>query len=588
MIAPEFIDQLLSRVDIVDVVDRCVPLKKAGQNYLACCPFHKEKTPSFTVSPNKQFYHCFGCGAHGSAIGFVMEYQGLSFVDAVQQLASSVGMQVPQSQQADPVRMQQQRQRRASLEQLLAQAAQFYKQQLKQSSPAIAYLKQRGLTGQIAAQFGLGFAPEDRQSLKTVVDDYEDERLVESGLVIAADEQSSRRDRFRGRVMFPIRNQRGIIIGFGARIIGKGEPKYLNSPETPLFEKGHELYGLYEARQEIRARNSVLVVEGYMDVVALAQYGIGYAVAALGTATTAEHIKKLLRHADDVYFCFDGDNAGRKAAWRALENSLPMLQDGKALHFLFLPAEHDPDSFIREFGAETFEQKLFNESMTLSAYFVQELTRRSAMDTPEGRADMMRQAAPLLAQIAAPALAFLIRQRLAELAGVALDDFERLTGQAAPTVKGGKREYRLPTFSNRPAYASLVRQQIVRLMNNPGWAEDVALPDSLPLFDELACLAALAETVQHSDGVPSSARLLECMRGTPYESLLQTIMQQRIVEPDEFENQGDEARLSFRQGNQKLLAMLSAEQLESLIDKSQHEALSDAEKHLLLKLLSSK
>lgn len=588
MIAPEFIDQLLSRVDIVDVVDRYVPLKKAGQNYLACCPFHKEKTPSFTVSPSKQFYHCFGCGAHGSAIGFVMEYQGLSFVDAVQMLAAGVGVQVPQSQQIDPQRAQQQRQRRASLEQLMLQAAQFYKDRLKRSSQAIGYLKQRGLTGQVAAQFGLGYAPEDRQALAAAVENYNDDRMVESGLVIAADEQSSRRDRFRGRIMFPIRNQRGTIIGFGARIIGKGEPKYLNSPETPLFEKGHELYGLYEARQEIRSRNCVLVVEGYMDVVALAQHGINFAVAALGTATTAEHIKKLLRHADDVYFCFDGDNAGQKAAWRALENSLSMLQDGKALHFLFLPAEHDPDSFVREFGAEAFEHKLFNESMALSAYFVQELTRRSVMETPEGRADMMRQATPLLAQISAPALGFLIRQRLAELAGVSLDDFERLTGQTNQVAKGGRRDFRLPKTSHRPACVPLVRKQIIWLINNPVWAEDVVLPDSLPLSDELACLAVLAETAQQQDTVPSSAQLLESVRGTPYETLVYDILHQVVVDPDEFDHPGDEARLSFRQGNEKLLTMLRAEQLENLIEKSQHEALSDSEKHLLLQLLSSK
>jgi DNA primase len=385
--------------------------------------------------------------------------------------------------------------------------------------------------------------------------------------------------------MFPIRNQRGAIVGFGGRVLGKGEPKYLNSPETPLFEKGRELYGLYEARQAIRDKNRVLVVEGYMDVVALAQFGIGYAVAALGTATTAEHVKKLLRHADAVYFCFDGDAAGQKAAWRALENALPMLVDGKALHFLFLPAEHDPDSFVREFGAEAFEKQLLEESLPLSAYFARELTRRVDMNTPEGRADLIRQATPLLAQIAAPALAFLIRQRLAELAGVSSDAFDQLTGRAKPAPRGGKREYRLPAESNRQINTPIARKQIKWLLMNPDWSRDVQIPDSMVLSDELACLAMLAETVEQHVEPLSTAQLIESVRGTPYEGLVDSVLQQAMEDPAEFDAPSNEARTQFQEGNDKLLKILRNSQLERLKQKDRSEGLSPQEKRLLLELL---
>ncbi|MCW3479836.1 DNA primase [Neisseriaceae bacterium JH1-16] len=587
MIPQDFIDQLLSRVDIVDVIDRYVPLKKGGQNYLACCPFHKEKSPSFTVSPSKQFYHCFGCGAHGSAIGFVMEYQGLGFIDAVKLLAEGIGMPVPEVRSANPEAARAARERQMSLEESLVLAAKYYKQQLKSSPQAVAYFKGRGLTGDVAAHFGLGYVPDEWQPLAAVFRDYQDEKLVEAGLVIAGDE-GKRYDRFRGRVMFPIRNQRGAIVGFGGRVLGKGEPKYLNSPETPLFEKGRELYGLYEARQAIRDKNRVLVVEGYMDVVALAQFGVGYAVAALGTATTAEHVKKLLRHADAVYFCFDGDAAGQKAAWRALENALPMLVDGKALHFLFLPTEHDPDSYVREFGAEAFEKQLVEESLPLSAYFVRELTRRVDMNTPEGRADLIRQATPLLAQIAAPALGFMIRQRLAELAGVSVDDFEQLTGQAKPAPRGGKREYRLPAESNRQINTPIARKQIKWLLMNPAWSRDVQIPDSMVLSDELACLAMLAETVEQHVEPLSTAQLIESVRGTPYEGLVDSVLQQAMEDPAEFDAPSDEARTQFQEGNDKLLKILRNSQLERLKQKDRSEGLSAQEKRLLLELLLPK
>jgi len=336
MIPQSFIADLLNRVDIVDVVGRYVPLKKGGANLMGLCPFHNEKSPSFTVSPTKQFYHCFGCGVNGSAITFLMEYGGMGFVEAVKDLAQAVGLSVPEEYGTDDGR------RRdgpdfAALSDLLERANRFYRDRLKSERSAIDYLKGRGLTGDVARQFGLGYAPYEWNALENIFGaDYGGKALLDAGLVIDG-EKGRRYDRFRGRVTFPIRNTRGALIGFGGRVIGVGEPKYLNSPETPLFEKGRELYGLFEARQAIRAAGRVLVVEGYMDVVALAQHGVGHAVATLGTACTPAHVQKLVRQTDHVIFCFDGDAAGRRAAWRALENSLPLVADDKKFSFLFLP-----------------------------------------------------------------------------------------------------------------------------------------------------------------------------------------------------------------------------------------------------------
>ncbi|OHX12912.1 DNA primase [Chromobacterium sphagni] len=582
MIPQDFIDQLLSRVDIVDVVDRYVPLKKGGQNYMACCPFHKEKSPSFTVSPSKQFYHCFGCGAHGSAIGFVMEYQGIGFVDAVKLLAEGIGMQVPNERVVNPEASRKAREKQVSLEQLMQLANDFYRRELKSGPNAVAYCKGRGLSGEIAARFGLGYAPDGWQNLEAITDNYQDEKLVEAGLVIVAEDSGRRYDRFRDRLMFPIRNQRGAIVGFGGRVLGKGEPKYLNSPETPLFEKGRELYGLYEARQAIRDKNRVLVVEGYMDVVALAQYGVGYAVATLGTATTGEHVRKLLKHADQVYFCFDGDKAGLKAAWRALENSLPQLVDGKSLSFLFLPSEHDPDSYVREFGTDAFEQLLEQESLPLSVYFTRELCREVNLSTPEGKADLIRRAAPLLAQISAPALGFIIKKRLAELAGVEVDEFDMLTGgkPRAERSRSGRRDYKLPAESQRQINTTMVKKLIKWLLMNPGWAGDVQLPDSMALSDELACFAMLAERVQEHGEEPNTAQLIEGLRGTPYEGLIDSVLQQAMQDPDEFADPSEDDRQLFQDGNAKLLKMLHAAQLERLKLKDRHEGLTSEEKAL--------
>ena len=346
LIPNDFIQTLLSRVDIVEVVDRLVPLKKAGANYVACCPFHGEKTPSFTVSPTKQFYHCFGCGAHGTAIGFLMEYSQKSFPEAVEELARDAGLTVPRVERSGE---KERREEAADLTEQLLIAAKFYRVQLKESQRAIDYLKGRGLTGTIAAHYGIGYAPDAWQSLDQAFPDYSDPSLDAAGLVVRG-ESNKRYDRFRDRVMFPIHDVRGRVVGFGGRVLDRGEPKYLNSPETPVFSKGRELYGLFQARQAIRDAERVVVVEGYMDVVALAQHGVGYAVATLGTSTTAVHVQKLFRLTDSVVFCFDGDNAGRKAAWRALENALPALADGKNAQFLFLPDGEDPDDFVRKRG----------------------------------------------------------------------------------------------------------------------------------------------------------------------------------------------------------------------------------------------
>jgi DNA primase len=437
LIPDSFIQDLLARVDVADVVGRYVQLKKGGINLLGLCPFHNEKSPSFTVSPTKQFYHCFGCGAHGSAITFLIEHTGASFPEAVRTLASAVGMSVPEEnrspgQQAASVR------RREEVSQhtkVLETAQTHYLAQLRETPAAIRYLKQRGLTGEIAKEFGLGWASSDRQALAKVFSRYDDALLVESGLVIES-EDGRRYDRFRERVMFPIRNVKGEIVGFGGRIIGKGEPKYLNSPETPVFSKGNELYGLFEARTAIRSEGCVIVVEGYMDVVGLAQLGLRNAVATLGTATTPVHIQKLLRSSDKIIFSFDGDGAGRRAAWRALQSCLPLLRDDISIRFLFLPAEHDPDSYIRQFGEEAFRACLA-ESDALSTFFLNELGSRHALKEVEGRSALVHEARPLLALIPQITLKVQLQNEFGRLAQLTPEELTALLEkEVAPALIG--------------------------------------------------------------------------------------------------------------------------------------------------------
>lgn len=421
MIPPSFIQDLLARVDIVDVVGRYVQLKKGGQNFLGLCPFHGEKSPSFTVSPSKQFYHCFGCGAHGSAIGFLMEHRGLGYVEAIRELAQQAGLQVPEAAERGSDASGKVR----ALTDLLKQAADYYRAQLKDSPAAIEYLKGRGLTGATAARFGLGYAPDGWQPLRAAVANYEDPRLTEAGLVIA--DEGKRYDRFRGRIMFPIRNPRGHVIGFGARILGAGEPKYLNSPETPVFRKGQELYGLHEARDAIRQAGRAIVCEGYLDVIQLSQAGFAEAVAALGTAVTSAHVGALLRATDHVIFAFDGDAAGRKAARRALEATMPVIADTKRASFVLLPEGEDPDSLVQAGGAAAFETQL-KQALPLSRFFIETLASGRSLGSPEDRAAIVADAKPLLLSMAPGALRLQLLSELADAARTPLDDLESLYG----------------------------------------------------------------------------------------------------------------------------------------------------------------
>jgi len=417
VIPGQFVQDLLARVDIVELVGRAVTLKKAGINYKGLCPFHGEKSPSFIVSPTRQTYHCFGCGVHGDAIRFLCEHHGMGFVDAVTDLAQQVGMPVPEDDATPEERAEAARKKAQSvtLTDILAKAADHYKQQLKASPRAIEYLKGRGLSGEIAARFALGFSPDGWRTLASCFPRYDDPLLVESGMVIVSGDDPAtqkRYDRFRDRIMFPIRNVKGEVIAFGGRVLDKGEPKYLNSPETPVFSKGRELYGLFEARQGLRDKGYVLVTEGYMDVVALAQLGFPNAVATLGTACTAEHVHKLLRFTEKVVFSFDGDAAGRRAAGRALEAALPHATDTRSFRFLFLPKEHDPDSYVREHGAKAFEQYV-QGALPLSQQLIEMAQHDCDMATAEGRARMLAQAKPLWSALPEGALQ---KQLLSELA----------------------------------------------------------------------------------------------------------------------------------------------------------------------------
>jgi DNA primase len=573
MAIPEsFIQELLNRVDVVDVIDASVPLKKAGANYSACCPFHNEKTPSFTVSPTKQFYHCFGCGAHGTALGFLMEYQGLGFIDAVHDLAKRVGMTVPQEtrvvdKEAEKVAV--------GMQEALQLALNYYRAELKKSEKAINYLKGRGLSGEVAARFQMGYAPAGWQNLASIIPDYQSEALGAAGLVIT-NEQGRRYDRFRDRIMFPIHDQRGQVIGFGGRVLGgEGDdagPKYLNSPETPLFQKGHELYGLFLARRAIREAGRVLVVEGYMDVVALAQLGVGYAVATLGTATTPYHITKLMRQTDDIVFCFDGDAAGRKAAWRAAINSLPALTDGLRLSFLFLPPEHDPDSYIREFGKDGFETAL-KETQPLSQYLVHTLSSANDMQSQEGRVRFLNDAEPILKQIQAPALSLLLRKRCAELAGVSQAELESLMNLAQPAAK---RKSAPARSSRKPP--TLVRRLIQMVLLKPHLALQLSA-DMIP--GSGAEEEVLVQLIRVATENPKSATsaLLQALRGSVPENLMAEISAEVMEVDDAFEVEDE-----FEGALKQLRENLDQKQLAVVLRIAQEQglqALSQEQKMLL-------
>ncbi len=518
LIPDSFKQDLLNRIDIVDVIGRYVQLKKGGANFMGLCPFHDEKTPSFTVSPAKQFYHCFGCQKHGNAVGFLMDYGGMGYVDAIKELASSAGMQVPELQP----RTAQEAQRKAretDLAALMQKAMEHYRAELKKSPQAIAYLKQRGVSGEIAARFGIGYAPHDWQGLKSAFPDYDNPGLVECGLVIES--EGKRYDRFRDRVMYPIFNRRDTVVGFGGRVLGAGEPKYLNSPETPLFQKGQEIYGLGHARGAMHEARRALVVEGYMDVVALAQHGVGYAVATLGTATTPVHVTKLLRelreNGAELVFCFDGDAAGRKAAWRALEVSLPLASDANPIRFLFLPEGEDPDSYVRAQGKEKFE-RLVAESQTLTGFLLGELRAQSELDTAEGRAGFQSSAKRHVQQIVAPALRQQLIQAIAQLARIAPGNAE---SYFAP--EGAQRTQR-PAMHRVAGVASVIprseEQHLLRcVVMHPALAEALEVELLDPETPEAAALKSIAADVAGGAQL-SGAVLVERYQGTGFEQVV--------------------------------------------------------------------
>ena len=564
MIPDGFLHELLSRVDIVDVVGRRVELKRSGANHMGLCPFHAEKSPSFSVNAAKQFYHCFGCGAHGDAIRFLMEHSGASFRDAVAELAQPLGMAVP-DESLDPAAQQralQARAHQATLTEVLQRAATHYRTQLKQHPQAVDYLKRRGLSGEIAARFALGYAPPGWRSLASGFARYDDPLLVDSGLVIAQgddrDAEQKRYDRFRDRIMFPIRSVKGEVIGFGGRVLDGGEPKYLNSPETPVFVKGRELYGLYEARTALRSKGHALVVEGYMDVVALAQHGFANAVATLGTACSAEHVQKLFRFTDTVIFSFDGDAAGRRAAARALEAALPHATDLRSVRILFLPSEHDPDSFVRAFGAAAFAEQLA-KAVPLSRQLIEQASQGVDLGSAEGRARMLAQAKPLWLALPQGALRRQLLPELARQAQLDSADLAALWGQRVALARGAGAPLRAPArAAARHAPAGLADQALRLLLAHNDWwdrlsGEDQGLLHGLGgLHGEVL---AWLERQLTEHGAQTSAALSGAMHGEAWAAVAQGWLQavaaaelhhfedlQRVLQRMWVEALGDEAQ----------------------------------------------
>ena len=508
-----FIDELLTRTDIVEVIETRVPLKKAGHEYKACCPFHNEKTPSFTVSPVKQFYHCFGCGEHGSAITFLMNYEHMDFIEAVEELAHRAGLEVPHE---STTRLHSGPSTQPHYT-LLEKVSAWYQEQLRshpQAQRAVQYLKQRGLTGEIAGRFNIGFAPPGWENLAEALgsDAATRELLQALGLTVQREGSDGTYDRFRDRIMFPIHDRRGRTVGFGGRVLDDATPKYMNSPESPVFHKGQELYGLYEARKAVRKLTRILVVEGYMDVVALAQFGINYTVATLGTSTTREHLERLYRTVPEVVFCFDGDRAGRDAAWRALENALPVLRDGREARFLFLPEGEDPDSLIRRIGQEGFETQLA-QAVHLSDFFFTRLSEQLDLDSIDGRARLVSVARPLLATLPDGMFRQLMIERLAELAHTSTDslaghlDRPRASAEksAAPTSR---------QRSSEVAGKTPVRQAIEILLYQPDLAAQVGDTDFLQQCDlpGVPLLLELLAMLREHPGL-NTAAVLEHWRG---------------------------------------------------------------------------
>jgi len=578
-IPQHFIDELLNRADIVDVIDSRVPLRKAGRDYQARCPFHEEKSPSFTVSQTKQFYHCFGCGAHGSAIGFLMDYEHMDFIEAVKELAQRSGMELPtlerdnSEQKAGP-----------DLHPIMEEAANFYRQQLKHhadAGKAVGYLKDRGLTGEIAAEFGIGFAPPGWDNLGKALGNTKQrlELLITTGMSVSKDD-GGQYDRFRNRIMFPIRDRRGRVIAFGGRVIDKEDnPKYLNSPESPLFHKGRELYGLSEAKQALRQIDRLLVVEGYMDVVALAQHGVRYAVATLGTALTPDHLQPLFRTSSEIVFCFDGDRAGRDAAWKALDIMLPEIKDGRTARFMFLPDGEDPDSLIRQIGKQAFEDKI-ESAISLSEFLLQNLTQRVDMSAIDGRARLVDLARPKLAKINNNVFKHMIINELANRISMPATELMQLLGEkTAPQSSSRKPSQQ----ANEPRKLSSVRSLISLLLERPQLAQLADDPNRFRELEEpgINLLVELLELAQQHPNISCGA-ILEHWRDRPEGKHLNKLARNTSALPAE----------GFEQEFQDALRHLDKQRVErsynQLLLKGATNKLNHEEKQLLTRLLKEK
>ena len=567
MIPESFINELLNRIDVVDIIDKRVPLKKTGANFVACCPFHQEKTPSFSVSPSKQFYHCFGCGAHGSAISFLIDHDGLNFIDAIHELAKVVGLKVPNQVDEKPEKKKE----NIVLEDSLILAKKYYQARLKGSPEAIKYLKSRGLTGEIAKQFSIGFAPGGWNNLNEVFKDYDNDVLIKSGL-INKNEKGKRYDRFRNRIMFPIYNAKGQLVGFGGRVIDeKDSPKYYNSPETSLFQKSYELYGLLAARKSIRDEGYVLVVEGYMDVVSLAQHGITNAVATLGTATTSFHIQKLIRYTSEIIFCFDGDEAGKSAAWRAMQNSLASVTDEVQLKFLFLSEQHDPDSYVRENSKEKFE-KLAKDATPLSEYVVHYLTKKNDLTSQEDRVKFLNSVEPILNNIASLKLTFLLKKRISELLNLTIDELDKV-------INVKSKENTKPSSKNIPREAtSVVRRFISLLISDPSLVEendkDIAWGD--PLDEQLAraCITKVLMDQNHN-----TASIFHFLNNQ-FDSDFVDEIKSKVLNFDEKINVKEELNILRNRIKKNKSKVLNKSKLDAIKNKS-FDTLSSEEKEFL-------
>lgn len=567
MIPESFINELLNRIDVVDIIDKRVPLKKTGANFVACCPFHQEKTPSFSVSPSKQFYHCFGCGAHGSAISFLIDHDGLNFIDAIHELAKVVGLKVPNQVDEKPEKKKE----NIVLEDSLILAKKYYQARLKASPEAIKYLKSRGLTGEIAKQFSIGFAPGGWNNLNEVFKDYDNDVLIKSGL-INKNEKGKRYDRFRNRIMFPIYNAKGQLIGFGGRVIDeKDSPKYYNSPETSLFQKSYELYGLLAARKSIRDKGYVLVVEGYMDVVSLAQHGISNAVATLGTATTSFHIQKLIRYTSEIIFCFDGDEAGKSAAWRAMQNSLASVTDEVQLKFLFLSEQHDPDSYVRENSKEKFE-KLAKDATPLSEYVVHYLTKKNDLTSQEDRVKFLNSVEPILNNIASLKLTFLLKKRISELLNLTIDELDKV-------INVKSKENTKPSSKNISREAtSVVRRFILLLISDPSLVEendkDIAWGGSLDEQLARACITKVLMDQNHN-----TASIFHFLNNQ-FDSDFVDEIKSQVLNFDEKINDKEELNILRNRIKKNKSKVLNKSKLDAIKNKS-FDTLSSEEKEFL-------